>query len=481
MQSGDKGHLDGMFNDFEFEPRPELWDRIESESVAPEQQGNLAPLFAGYTHAPHSRVWRAIANQLQPGRKRRAVIWWSVAAGITLLVSLGVLLRSGQGITVVEEGAGNEWVSGNEKSRLVRDAESGREGAGAIAWRDSLQALYADGIGGCINLNLNYPWNGQPLVNDFVPSFSWYPYPYLLQHPNPYTRPFMPGGNGDLVLDQLLYDQLKLVNENSLANYDELQDSKELKEKGLASRTPDLLAMESEAGSYGLSYVDLAAVKKEKPGLETRLGSSLSPIASAAQFSSLEANDFQSQQLGTGGIIPNALADNLSSESEEVFQTPVSIGFALQWYLTGRWSLLPGLNYTRLRSEADDTDGINGELHRYTRDYLGLTASFQYDLLQRDRYEFYVTGGLQYDIGLRISDNSQTLVDGQATAQNAISGPLGNQAGASGGLGMRYKIGKRMGIYAQGTVTNYFFQSEYNLWSAKPYWPNAQVGLTLSL
>lgn len=494
MQSGDKGHLGSMFDDFEFEPRPELWDRIESQSTGPEEAGNLAPMFTEYTHAPHSRVWRAIANQLQPGRRRRAVIWWSVAAGIALLIGFTAAFRAGTDIGASGAGTGGEWAAGEESIRLVRDAESGVEGSGAIEWRDSLRALFADGSGNCINLN---PYQVIPLDLDFQfgplwDQMQWGQYQNQFQYQMPgtgndhfaYQNPYMNGypdpfGNWNLnVWPQTV---------------EELEESKALKEmmnSGMDSRTPDLMAMESDAGSFGLSYVDLADVRKKKPDLETRLGSSLSPTANLRSLSNADLNldnadptYHQGVNSGGGtGLDINALAEeSLSVGSNEVFRTPISIGFAMQWYLSNRWSLLPGLAYQRVNSEVDNTNGLDGEIHKFTRNYLGVTAGVQYDLVKRERYQLYATGGMQYDMGMRITERIETLSGGETVDQSSKSGPLGNQIGGSGGMGMRYKIGKRMGIYAQGTVMRYLHQSEYNLWSTKKYWPSAQVGLTLSL
>ncbi len=439
MQSGDKGHLDGMFNDFEYEPRPELWDRIESNSVA--QEGNLAPVFAGYEYTPNSRVWRAIANQLQSNRKWKAFVWWSVAAGITLLVSLGALLRPGQRVDAVKEGKSSKWANRDDDKRSDRDLVSKVEGVRASGPQNLITDIHHD-------------QNNHAIPCHTTPSKDVYP------RQNQYS-----------------YDQFQSVAQNSLSDRDDTLASEELMQTGLASRTPDLLKMESKIEISDLSYVDFTDIKEEPTGLKTRLGSNYSPLASAGPSSSLEAGAFQSLNSGTGSLDAgsNALGN------EEVFQTPVSISFALQWYLNGRWSILPGLNYSRLRSEAKGADGINGELHRYTRDYLGVMVGLQYDIIQKARYRFYATGDLQYDIGLRIKDNYKTFVDGQAILQNTITGPLGNQAGASGGLGLCYRISKRIGIYGQGTVTNYFYQSEYNLWSARPYWLNVQVGISLSL
>lgn len=480
MQSGDKGHLGSMFDDFEFEPRPELWDRIESESVGPEQAGHLAPLYEEYTHAPHSRVWRAIANQLQPVRRRRAVIWWSVAAGLAILVTLGVFMRSGE-----SKSQEFQWAAGEEAGRLVRDAETGNFVKGSetvgnrnhpISWGDSLKAFFASGNGNCINLS---PFN-LPVIN-----FDWNPIPNGFSYYNN-----LPQSVNDFLANHgpqepLNFPNLQVPSDFSNVHYPDAEDRFALNELslfGMESRTPNLLEMESNSNSFALSYVGMAEVKKERRALETRLGSNLSPTASLIPGEILNYQNADQAFTMNGGGVTSLSSENHNTTVEN-FQTPISIGFSLQWYFGKRLSLLPGLTFTRMKSEIQEIQGREGIVYNITRDYFGPSVGLQYDLIQRERYHLYATGGLQFDTGIRLGYSTTRVENGLTldATQEKTTAPLGPQAAGSLGMGMRYDLGKRIGIYAQGTMVNYFYQAQPNLWSQQPFWPSVQIGLSMRL
>lgn len=480
MQSGDKGHLGSMFDDFEFEPRPELWDRIESESVGPEEAGNLSPLYAEYTHAPHNRVWRRIANQLQPVRRRRAVIWWSVAAGIAVLVTLGIFMRSGE-----SNSQEFQWIAGEEAGRLVRDAESGtlendsesaKNRANLISWGDSLEALFASGNGNCLNLN---PFNFPAIDFDLIPFQNNFPY---------YNSPRLPINDFLVNFEAPPFQNLPIIQLPSdfpNVHYPDAEDRfalNDLSQSGMESRIPDLLEMESSSNSFALSYVGMAEVKKERRALETRLGSNLSPTASLLPREVLDYYNVDQTFTQSGGGVNSLSSENYNSTVEN-FQTPISIGFSLQWYFGKRLSLLPGLTFTRLKSEVQEIQGRDGIVYNITRDYIGPSIGLQYDLVQRDRYHLFATGGLQFDTGIRLGYATTRVENGLTldATQDKTTASLGPQAAGSLGMGMRYDLGKRLGIYAQGTMVNYFYQTQPNLWSQKPFWPSVQIGLSMRL
>ncbi|MEM7040917.1 MAG: hypothetical protein AAF570_28395, partial [Bacteroidota bacterium] len=79
-----------MFDDFEYTPEGDVWDRISAETAEGTDRGALAAMFADCAWAPNRRVWRGVMAGLYPMRRRRAVIWWSAAAGIALLLGMSL-------------------------------------------------------------------------------------------------------------------------------------------------------------------------------------------------------------------------------------------------------------------------------------------------------------------------------------------------------------------------------------------------------
>ncbi len=93
----------------------------------------------------------------------------------------------------------------------------------------------------------------------------------------------------------------------------------------------------------------------------------------------------------------------------------------------------------------------------------------------------YASTGLQFDQGLgrhRVltTRSGETVLSREEERDNN-----GVQMSANLGLGIRYNILKRVGLYAQGTAAHYFLQSEENLWTTKKVWPMMQVGVRVNL
>ncbi|HHG83364.1 MAG TPA: hypothetical protein ENJ82_01340, partial [Bacteroidetes bacterium] len=80
------------FEDFEYAPREEVWDRLQSDAAAGAPAA-LQPTFSEYVHTPRVQVWDRIVGTLYPARRRR-IIWWAAAASLLLLAVTGLVLRT---------------------------------------------------------------------------------------------------------------------------------------------------------------------------------------------------------------------------------------------------------------------------------------------------------------------------------------------------------------------------------------------------
>ncbi|HEX2901040.1 MAG TPA: hypothetical protein VHS96_15080, partial [Bacteroidia bacterium] len=99
-----KGRLGDKFEGFQHAPGEDVWERI----AATPTDRPLGARFRGFAVLPRRRVWRNISAVLHPQVQRRAIVWWSAAAGAAILLGIGLLWQSPSGATA-KRFAATQW------------------------------------------------------------------------------------------------------------------------------------------------------------------------------------------------------------------------------------------------------------------------------------------------------------------------------------------------------------------------------------
>jgi|GEM_PF-3851787 len=458
MSSGDKGHLGPLFDDFEFEPRAEVWDQIAAGTPQP---GELTDAFSEFTHPPHARVWRKIVHQLYPARRRRAVAWWSTAAGIALITGIflwqGLLNPSDQPKDLLTD----QYLSPEE--RLVSDAESwsGNRPLGSPTFSGNIASLCSkDDLATRLtlsSLSVNPPlWE---LPSEFL-DWPGFPYPGFQHIVDPLSHPFDP--SIQITPGMLSYQNGASKSENPV--------------QPMESKTPNLLAMEETHLNLMPSLVNLVDLKRDRRSLDAKLGGQVP----GGNIMARQGNPFTNQN-DFSSIVTNNVAQIESYSADkprdyESYRTPIILGFALQKYFTDKWSYLPGVVFTRLNSVIETGGENSSVLLTRQRDYLGLQLGIQRDLISRKTSKFYASANLTQEWGIRGSSES---MQGTITNLESSSFTPPNQRSFALGMGARFLVGKRLSFYAEGSGVTY--GASANLFNRKLIWPRIQAGLTFSL
>jgi hypothetical protein len=173
-----------------------------------------------------------------------------------------------------------------------------------------------------------------------------------------------------------------------------------------------------------------------------------------------------------------------ATTENENFKTPLVLGVFLDRPIGKGLGVSGGMVYTRMESYVESAGESLAQRLDITRQYLGVAANgyYSFQLSPRvKRLSLYVNAGLQFDFGLGKHSELRTHIGQTLVGLETLDSPSGSQASANMGAGLRYALLKRVGVFVQGTAAHYFFQSEDNLWSTKPIWPMAQVGLRVTL
>ena len=142
---------------------------------------------------------------------------------------------------------------------------------------------------------------------------------------------------------------------------------------------------------------------------------------------------------------------------ESYYGIPFTVGLGLRFYLSPRFAIGTGLDYSmvtrtfngeyvNLEEKIDETGNISHTMH-----YLGIPVNLYYDFVSADRIRVYVTGGAEaeYCIANRYSLKTSSTFNYSSPAK-------GLQWSAGAGLGVEFRITKGFGLYFDPGVRYYF-------------------------
>jgi GNAT superfamily N-acetyltransferase len=162
-------------------------------------------------------------------------------------------------------------------------------------------------------------------------------------------------------------------------------------------------------------------------------------------------------------------------EERQHHDQPISYGLTLNYPLTPRLSLTPGVTYTRLRS--DFTQIMRSQQVHQTQklDYVGIVAGANYRLWDVGRFKCYAAAGVKADL------NVATHTETEGVSLHLDKDRL--QWSVSGGLGAQYDVIPWLGLYVEPGLSYYPDNGSRieNYFKDKPLNFSLQLGLRLNL
>lgn len=170
-------------------------------------------------------------------------------------------------------------------------------------------------------------------------------------------------------------------------------------------------------------------------------------------------------------------AGGFSELGASSYRIPVTLGLGVRFYLTPRFSLGTGLDYSLLsRTFTGSYEDESGTVS-HTLQYLGIPLHIYYDVLSHDKVKLYVYGGGEAELCL---SNQYRLF---ASPDIIRSYPVnGLQYSAAAGLGVEFRLGRNLGLYLDPGISYYFpGEQPRNIRTDKPLLLRFDAGLRFNI
>lgn len=178
----------------------------------------------------------------------------------------------------------------------------------------------------------------------------------------------------------------------------------------------------------------------------------------------------------------------ITESSSSLYGIPLTFGFGLRIYLTDRFSLGTGINYSLLTRSFKGTyiQADNGKLINSVENadivnhihYIGIPVNAYYDLIQNNLIQFYAFGGATFEKGL--GSNFRITKDGTPVYYNE-SVP-GMQVSAALGIGIQFNVAKSWSLYIDPSARYYFdCKQPKSVRTQKPFMFNFEVGIRYNI
>lgn len=172
---------------------------------------------------------------------------------------------------------------------------------------------------------------------------------------------------------------------------------------------------------------------------------------------------------------------------ESTYSLPISLGLGVRFYLTQRLSVGIGVDFSILErtfsgiytevQEGTIVRTINSDIHN-TLHYIGVPVVLSYDFLQTNRLSLYVHGGGVVEKALsnkyRIENRPKDVIFRESVD--------GVQLSAGAGLGIKFKLTDKFGLYLDPSVKYYFdCKQPVSIRTQQPLMFNLEAGLRLDI
>ena len=162
-----------------------------------------------------------------------------------------------------------------------------------------------------------------------------------------------------------------------------------------------------------------------------------------------------------------------SELSSSTYGVPFTLGLGARIQLLPRFSVGTGLDYSLLtRSFTGSFEGESGSIS-HTLQYLGIPVNFFYDIVSSDRIKFYVYAGGEAEYC--ISNKYRLFANPDIIREYPVNRL---QYSVGGGLGVEFRLSRRIGIYLDPGL-NYYFPCNQpkSIRTDKPLLLNFDAGL----
>ena len=190
-------------------------------------------------------------------------------------------------------------------------------------------------------------------------------------------------------------------------------------------------------------------------------------------------------QYGSAGRMgsPSIVTTGIEQTSESTFGIPFSAGIGARWYVSDRFSLGTGVNYSLLTRkftgnfhapQSYDGASVNDADLSHSLSYIGIPLNVYFDLVKRDPVGLYIFGGGEAE---RAIANNYHICKG--TVDQFWSEEVsGLQWSAQLGIGVTFKVTDFMSLYVDPGVKLYFNSGQpTSVRTQQPIMFSAEIGL----
>ena len=164
----------------------------------------------------------------------------------------------------------------------------------------------------------------------------------------------------------------------------------------------------------------------------------------------LGTNDADPRSVPAARIAPGTSA-GFSELGPSTYGVPFTVGLGVRFYLAPRFSVATGLDYSLLtRTFTGSFEGVSGTVS-HTLHYLGIPVNLYYDVLNYDKFKFYVYGGGEAEWCL--NNKYRLFASPDIIRTYPVSGA---QFSVGGGIGVEFRLTRNLGLYLDPGVTYYF-------------------------
>lgn len=165
----------------------------------------------------------------------------------------------------------------------------------------------------------------------------------------------------------------------------------------------------------------------------------------------LGSNDPDFRRTFRGAFMAPGEPSGFTEQGASSYGIPFTVGIGARFHLTPRLSLGTGLDYSLLtRTFAGSYQDVSGSVS-HTMHYLGIPVKLYYDIISSGKIDFYVYGG--GEIEYCVSNQYRLFSNPDIVKSYPVSGP---QFSAGGGLGVEFRLTRRVGLYFDPGVNYYF-------------------------
>ena len=181
------------------------------------------------------------------------------------------------------------------------------------------------------------------------------------------------------------------------------------------------------------------------------------------------------------GLAPGTQSNGIVETGKSVYGVPFSLGIGVRKYVSPRFSVGLGVDYSRLTRTFSGKYMESGEVREagtvfHALQYVGLPLDLYYDVVSSDRIKFYLHAGGEAEYCL---SNKYTLF---ASLDISVTEPVQKlQYSVGAGLGVEFVLSRRIGIFVDPSVKYYFpCDQPKSVRTERPLLVNFDAGLRFS-